>query len=78
LRGEIRVKSSNVKEKKRKTPYWVDITSNISGILEFMSSEDAISGTRQSEAITVTDRLKYASRLLSPPLDMVPFPIPFQ
>lgn len=41
-----------------------------------MSSEDAISGLRQNAARTVTDSCKYASRLLSPALLIVPFPIP--
>jgi len=42
--------------------YRVGITSNTSGILKSMSSEEAISGTRQNAARTVMDRLKYASR----------------
>jgi len=48
--------------------YWVDMTSNTSGILETMSSEEAISGTRQNAARTVMDRRKYASRFSLTPL----------
>lgn len=51
--------------------YWVDITSNTSGIFKIMSSEEAISGTRQNAARTVMDRLKYASRF-----SLKPLPIP--
>jgi len=52
--------------------YPLDITSRIRGILETISSEEAISGTRQNAARTVIDICRYTSRLSTPS----PLPLP--
>lgn len=56
--------------------YSFDIISTIKGIFATISSEEAISGTRQNAARTVTDSCKYASRLLSTLLLLLPVPNP--
>ena len=62
--------------------YSLDIISRMRGIFKDMSFEEAISGTRQKAARTVTDSCKYASRLSALlPLSLsllLPFPIPLK
>lgn len=82
MNTEIYVKHQNKGKSKKKTSinylktYSFDIISNIRGILETISLEAAMSGTRQKEARSVTASCRYASRF-SPlfPLEF-PFPIP--
>ena len=62
--------------------YSLDIIWRMRGIFKDMSFEEAISGTRQKAARTVTDSCKYASRLSALlPLSLsllLPFPIPLK
>lgn len=68
--------NSKINSNKVCEAYSFSINSSIGGTFETMSSEEAISGTRQNAARTVTDSCKYASRFsLELPL-LIPFPNP--